>query len=253
LELTAFRVQMYKSVLDSGWIQIEHLTVLMGKNESCKTSLLKGLHKLNPFKPEPYSIPREWPRGHRDVRSPEQIVCTAHFKLDAEELGELKEIAGKEIPFEELEVSRNYKGQLLTSFREDFFSGRLRPNQVDQACSVLPAIPEPVGDGFRNEAQRLQLELKRLGYEGRFQELRTLQVKHTDALQALMNPNLEPHVQNEQNYVTHTGRKSLRLLRTSKRCRRTTRPHMSSLQRNSRRSSTWTTIVFLPVLRFSIK
>ncbi|MCI0457393.1 MAG: ATP-binding protein [Gemmataceae bacterium] len=59
----AFRVQMYRSVSDSGWIEINPMTVLVGKNESGKTTLLKALHKFNPFSPEPYTMDSEWPRG----------------------------------------------------------------------------------------------------------------------------------------------------------------------------------------------
>jgi predicted ATPase len=204
VELTAFRIRMFKPVLDSGWIKVEHRTVLMGKNESGKTSLLKALHKLNPFKPEPYSMAREWPRGHRESRSADQIACTARFKLTAAEREDIREIAGKEVPFEEIEVSRNYQGQLLAHFPENFFSGGLRPNRVDKACSALPAIPSPVGDAFRAEAEQLQLELKRLGYEGRFQELASLQPKHSEALQRVKsgNPNQQPIFNNEQSYIS---------------------------------------------------
>lgn len=34
MQLTEFRVQMYKCVIDSGWVEVEPLTVLVGKNES---------------------------------------------------------------------------------------------------------------------------------------------------------------------------------------------------------------------------
>jgi hypothetical protein len=81
----------------------------MGKNESGKTSLLKALHKLNPFKPEPYDIAREWPRGHRKERSEQQIVCTARFELEPEEVQELKDIAGNDFPSAVLDVSGNYR------------------------------------------------------------------------------------------------------------------------------------------------
>ncbi len=86
MKLKAFRVEMYKGVLDSGWIEVENLTVLVGKNESGKTTLLRALHKLNPFEPDPYVIAREWPRGHRRERSDAQVVCTARFELAAAEV-----------------------------------------------------------------------------------------------------------------------------------------------------------------------
>ena len=49
MDLIKFRVTMYKGIIDSGWVDVDRLTVLVGKNESGKTSLLKALHKLNPY------------------------------------------------------------------------------------------------------------------------------------------------------------------------------------------------------------
>ena len=54
MKLTGFQVQMFKCVIDSGWIAVTPLTVVVGKNESGKTALLKALHEFNPFKPEPF-------------------------------------------------------------------------------------------------------------------------------------------------------------------------------------------------------
>ena len=34
MDLIAFRVKMYKGILDSGWVEVNPLTVLVGKNES---------------------------------------------------------------------------------------------------------------------------------------------------------------------------------------------------------------------------
>ncbi len=39
MELKAFRVQNYKKVQDTGWIDVERLTVFVGKNEAGKTAL----------------------------------------------------------------------------------------------------------------------------------------------------------------------------------------------------------------------
>ena len=43
MKLVGFRVQMYRCVLDSGEVSVTPLTVLIGKNESGKTTLLKVL------------------------------------------------------------------------------------------------------------------------------------------------------------------------------------------------------------------
>ena len=77
MDLIKFRVTMYKGIKDSRWVDVNDLTVLVGKNESGKTSLLKALHKLNPYVPDPnddnpnsygdnsdsYDINREYPRA----------------------------------------------------------------------------------------------------------------------------------------------------------------------------------------------
>src|SRR5258706_410385 len=90
MKLTAFRIHRYKSILDSGWIEISPLTVMVGKNESGKTTILKALHRFNPFDPEPYSLDREWPRSQRKGRSENQVVCSTRFALSAAHAEALK-------------------------------------------------------------------------------------------------------------------------------------------------------------------
>ena len=85
MKLIAFRVRMYRGIIDSDWVDVNPLTVFVGKNESGKTSLLKALHKLNPYKPEPYDIANEWPRGHRSEGSEEHVICCAKFRLSDQE------------------------------------------------------------------------------------------------------------------------------------------------------------------------
>jgi ABC-type cobalamin/Fe3+-siderophores transport system ATPase subunit len=48
MKLMQFRVTNFRSVEDSGWIQAEDVTALIGVNESGKTNLLLPLWKLKP-------------------------------------------------------------------------------------------------------------------------------------------------------------------------------------------------------------
>ena len=86
MELIAFRVRMYKGIIDSGWVNVNRLAVLVGKNESGKTSLLKALHKFNPDSSESYDMEREWPRKHRKERNQEHVVCQVRFRLSDRDL-----------------------------------------------------------------------------------------------------------------------------------------------------------------------
>ena len=87
MRLKAFRVQMYRPILDSGWVNVDDTTVIVGKNESGKTALLKALHKFKPFSPDPYTLDREWPRGHRKKRSRYAEVVQTRFDFEDEDLG----------------------------------------------------------------------------------------------------------------------------------------------------------------------
>src|SRR5437879_6011313 len=98
MQLVEFRVQMYRSIIDSSWVKVTPLTVVVGKNESGKTTLIRALHKLNPFAAEPYSINNEWPRGRRQERNPKQIACAARFTLSPKELDALETLFDAKLP-----------------------------------------------------------------------------------------------------------------------------------------------------------
>ena len=155
MDLISFRVTMYKGILDSGWVEVNPLTVLVGKNESGKTSLLKALHKLNPYTPEPYVMRKEWPRGRRREQSEEQEVCRAKFQLSDQEKSELTQIAENATFPDTVEVSRNYAGHLVIEFEDEIFSDKPDPNDVDNACSVLPQVQSDFGVPFKQRADRM--------------------------------------------------------------------------------------------------
>ena len=48
MRLTRFLVTNFRSVENSGWIDVDNVTALIGVNESGKTNLLVPLWKLNP-------------------------------------------------------------------------------------------------------------------------------------------------------------------------------------------------------------
>ena len=159
MDLIKFRVTMYKGIIDSDWVDVDHLTVLVGKNESGKTSLLRALHKLNPYnpdsdentpdlydennpdsykdKPNSYQIDWEWPRSRLHERNQEQVVCCANFRLSDQEKSDLAQISPvKKMP-DTVEVSRNYAGQLQINFGEDILSDIPPPSDIDLIFSEL--------------------------------------------------------------------------------------------------------------------
>ena len=118
--LKKFRIQKYKAVQDTGWIDIENLTVLVGKNEAGKTTILKALHKLNPFELEPFKINEDWPRGKRKERNENQVVSSVIFEANKDILdNELYKDASDKF---EVLVEKNYKNELTIEIQSEWFT-----------------------------------------------------------------------------------------------------------------------------------
>jgi ABC-type branched-subunit amino acid transport system ATPase component len=60
--LKKFRVTEFRSVQDSGWIDVEDITALIGTNESGKTNILLPLWKLNPADEGAINLQDDLPR-----------------------------------------------------------------------------------------------------------------------------------------------------------------------------------------------
>ena len=182
MDLIKFRVTMYKGIIDSDWIDVERLTVLVGKNESGKTSLLRALHKLNPYTPDPYQINREWPRARRRERSEKQTVCRADFKLSDPEKSDLAQITGQAKIPDKIEVSRNYAGDLKIHCQEDLLSDKLSPNDIDNVFDYLPEVEDEFSNQFKHTAEECFKELRALAEEGQTAELPELVHTHEQSL-----------------------------------------------------------------------
>ena len=66
MKLTKFNVRNFRSIEDSGWINVADLTALVGRNESGKSNLLLALSSLNPpAKRKPLSPVKDFPRSRK--------------------------------------------------------------------------------------------------------------------------------------------------------------------------------------------
>jgi energy-coupling factor transporter ATP-binding protein EcfA2 len=187
MQLTAFRIFKYRNIEDSGLITLaDRLTCIVGKNQSGKTNLLKALQKLNPVdKTVKYDARSDWPRGGRRAKDQTQVVCEAHFDLDAEqdELAGLTD-SGVQIPKKAV-VARNYAGQYAVDFPEhpDFFPSRAHRNDVDQICAKMAVPSTPVGEAFFRASGECIAEAKQTAHQGQFVELAKLAEPHRERLE----------------------------------------------------------------------
>ncbi len=100
MRLTKARVQGYRSIIDSGWFDVENgKTIMVGPNEAGKTAILQALQKLNPPKGvELFNPLRDYPRAKYDediekggIDPKEFTVVEGHFSLDESDVAELPE------------------------------------------------------------------------------------------------------------------------------------------------------------------
>jgi predicted ATP-dependent endonuclease of OLD family len=191
---------MYRSVIDSGWVQVVPLTVLVGKNESGKTSLLRALHKFKPFTPEPYRMENEWPRGCRKERNPNQVVCSVRFELTASQRGELEKLTG-EAPGDKavIEMDRTYAGTLTTRLPTGYPKAKLTEAEIEKQIHAHIADPAAaVGSSFRGAVLKSRDTMRAYAVKNAFSVISFQAIDDVKKLQAAMSAEEAPERAAEQ-------------------------------------------------------
>ncbi|MGA3046344.1 MAG: AAA family ATPase [Terracidiphilus sp.] len=130
MKLVSFQVRDFKSVYDSGRIDVSDVTCLVGKNESGKTSLLQALYRLNPIIPEhqkfdvtddyPRAEVEDYRRGIEDKTRGHSIPISATFELEDVELAAIEAELGKGVlTGRRLRYERSYADENFVTLRED--------------------------------------------------------------------------------------------------------------------------------------
>jgi len=117
MNLKEVRVRNYKVIDDTGWVTVDDLACIVGKNESGKTVFMQALSKLNPSYGSGEYVPFEefprhrWPKykgRHEDDPAP---VASARFHLDDEEQAQIENEYG-ELEGKEVTVTKNFANEL---------------------------------------------------------------------------------------------------------------------------------------------
>lgn len=101
MKLKRARITNYRSIEDSGWVEFDDVTCLVGKNESGKTAFLQALTRLNPLTgPSAFDETMDYPsrryadyRGRSD-KTPATVV-QAEFELSDAQVKQLEQSVGK--------------------------------------------------------------------------------------------------------------------------------------------------------------
>lgn len=125
MKLVRARVTDFKSIDDSGWVDIDNVTSMVGKNESGKTAFLGALKRLNPVDGKEAFDLKDYPRKgyvrykktHKDKPA---IALTAEFQLSDTELEKIEADLGQKVLKSTLvTVSKDYNNDFFWDFEVD--------------------------------------------------------------------------------------------------------------------------------------
>lgn len=112
MKLDSFRVKNYRSINDSGEISVSRITALLGRNESGKSNLLRGLHSLNPVEGfDALSPIKDFPRHRRLGECTDSTeVLSSTWVLEDRERAELLKILPRATNVSTVDIRRSYQG-----------------------------------------------------------------------------------------------------------------------------------------------
>lgn len=121
MKLVSFRVTNFRSVKDSGWIEADNVTALIGINESGKSNLLTPLWKLKPATKEGEinlltDAPRREYNTYRGMKDKPDFI-TARFELTDKFAAEIAAKAGVAVEsVKRVEIKKNFDGKYTVIF-----------------------------------------------------------------------------------------------------------------------------------------
>ncbi|MFH1699803.1 MAG: hypothetical protein ABIE07_04370, partial [Candidatus Zixiibacteriota bacterium] len=138
MKLIQFQVFNYRSVNDSGPIEVRQQTSLVGRNESGKTNLLIALQSFNP--PDgmkELSYVKDFPRDrHKNDFSEDLKVVETLWEIDSDEQAELASIFPRAKEVTKVSIGRNYKATRWLRF-ENLPALSVKPDKVDTCVKKI--------------------------------------------------------------------------------------------------------------------
>jgi len=113
MKLREFRIQNYRSIVDSGVIEVAEITVLIGANESGKSSILQGLASISMDSRYDYFDLTQLNRmlkkyNDLELKAEDIKIVWGKFELSEDDGKELQSILKSDEPVSTLEVSKYF-------------------------------------------------------------------------------------------------------------------------------------------------
>ncbi|CAA9200978.1 AAA family ATPase [Flavobacterium collinsii] len=131
--LKRYKVENFRSVVDSGWIDCDDVTTLVGINEAGKSNLLLALWKLNPAREGSIDILHDMPVSKLSTfrKTPQDIgFITAEFEIDDESIAYIESKIECNLQGDKSVIVRRYYDRHYTF---EFPSGNPISTKVEKA------------------------------------------------------------------------------------------------------------------------
>ena len=156
MKLSRFKVTNFRSVIDSGWIDCDDVTSLIGINEAGKSNVILALWKLKPVRDGEIDLLHDMPtRQYSSWRTnPEKIVfITAEFKLDSSLLDQIMPICGCDRNLiSEVTIQRFYSKEYSVYFPNYTDSEYISSCRINNIMETAIEELEQLGEKTKSEA-----------------------------------------------------------------------------------------------------
>ena len=148
MQLKSFRAKNYRSINDSGEIQVSRITSLLGRNESGKSNLLKALDSLNPvggFKP--LSPIKNFPRDRKLEECTDNTpVVESSWNISEAEQQSLANVFPRAAEVTTVSISRKYGSSKYIEF-ENLPSLEIEDNRIKSKLRKIQAAVNTILEG----------------------------------------------------------------------------------------------------------
>lgn len=158
MRLDSFSVTNFRSINDSGKVDVAQITALLGRNESGKSNLLRALDSLNPAEGfEALNPIKDFPRHRRLEECNDRTkVVTSRWILDDEDKAELMAILPRAGGVTHVDIGRYYGAERWVSFIGLTAQGFNESDVKGKLRKIVPAV-RAAADGLE-EAKKAALE-----------------------------------------------------------------------------------------------
>jgi predicted ATPase len=159
MRLESFRVQNFRSVIDSGVVEVSKITALLGRNESGKSNLLKGLQSINSSNGFAAMSPiRDFPRHLplRDCTHETKLVST-RWELEKNERAELTELYARASTVTHVTIERSYGKKRHVTFEPLLPIDLDEPSVKSKIRKLVPAVRAAAGKVAENSRASLEV------------------------------------------------------------------------------------------------